>query len=98
MRIRHMAVGTLVGTAIALGSAAAPAQATPGDSAPACVTRDVDLNPQGFSVHLENTCGSAVQVRIVVENAPGSACITLAAGSTSRWNSARGRYIRTVLC
>lgn len=111
MRIRHALVGTLAGTALALGSMAVPAQAAPaaasapaaGGTAPACIVRSVNYNSQGFWVYLENTCSRTMSLQVVVTDGPDSSCFSLGADDTTAWfysfnYGTDGRYARTAVC
>lgn len=106
MRIRDALVGTLAGTALALGSLAIPAQAAPtaasapaaGGTAPACIKRDVSYTDQGFWVYLENTCARAMSIQVIVNDGPDGPCFSLGRGYTAAPFFYEGRYARTAVC
>jgi hypothetical protein len=109
MHMRKALVGTLTAAAaVALGTAAVPAQAATtdatapmaGGTAPACIVRTVDYTEQGFWVFLENTCGRTMRVQVIVDYTPDSSCMTMGSGDTKAWYSygTAGRYVRTAVC
>ncbi|MFE5812796.1 hypothetical protein [Streptomyces sp. NPDC056479] len=100
MRTRHALVGTLAGTALALGSMAVPAQAAPaaGGTAPKCIKRDVWYTDQGFWVALENTCTRAMSIQVIVKDGPSGPCFTLGKGYTAAPFFYEGTYARTAVC
>ncbi|GGZ30312.1 beta-Ig-H3/fasciclin [Streptomyces poonensis] len=105
MRIgRKIAACTVAAAAATVGLAvtAPTASAAPaaGGTAPACIGRYVDGDPDGFTVLLENNCGKTMRVQVVVAYAPDSSCYTLSAGASKlyTYRGITGVYDRTAVC
>ena len=109
-----MAVGAmLAGVVIAFGVGAAPVSASPAaDSvvasadpgimveAPTCVSRSVYEVSGGFHVYMKNNCGITMKVRVIIDWASDSGCITLGVGRdfTYEYRGITGQYDHLARC
>ncbi|GAA1743850.1 hypothetical protein AB0K40_00380 [Nonomuraea bangladeshensis] len=97
MRLRTIFITVLAGCATlvpAVPSAAAAARGT----APSCVARIADEQPHGLIVWVRNGCDSTMRVKVIMDWARDTPCVTLAVGRSREWTYKVGSYNRTVTC
>ncbi|WP_434587893.1 hypothetical protein [Streptomyces sp. A5-4] len=74
---------------------AGPAVAA-GDTAPACVARDVIK--QEKKAWTTNNCGRRMHIQLVIKHGPDGRCWSTSPGERLEWKWSRGSYGRIALC
>ncbi|MFE9648610.1 hypothetical protein ACFYO0_31755 [Streptomyces sp. NPDC006365] len=94
---KSAALGILATAVVGSGLAMAPtATAAEAGTAPACVKRDVIKHEK--YVKVINTCGRAMQLKVVIDWGSDSPCLTYQHGEQWEWNWGRGSYGKVVTC
>ncbi|MGW3660447.1 hypothetical protein ACWD6R_34505 [Streptomyces sp. NPDC005151] len=76
-------------------TAAGPAAAA-GDTAPACIAREVVK--QNKTAWTTNNCGKKMHIQLVINNGPDRQCWTTFPGETLEWKWKVGSYGRIAAC
>lgn len=90
--------GLVAANGATAGAAPLPDAHATGGTAPACVARVVDEQPDGQHVWVDNECGKTMHIKIVVSGASDTGCNTLRDGQTREWVLKLGSYDKTVVC
>ncbi|MEU6730030.1 hypothetical protein ABZ917_40525 [Nonomuraea wenchangensis] len=96
MRLRTIFIAVLAGSATLVP--AVPSAAAAGGTAPSCVARIADEQPHGLIVWVRNGCGKTMRVKVIMDWARDTDCVTLADGRSREWTYKTGSYNRTVTC
>ncbi|MFD0278034.1 hypothetical protein ACFVHB_29580 [Kitasatospora sp. NPDC127111] len=75
---------------------ASTAEAAPGGTAPACITRDV--NAATHSVKLGNYCGKVMSVTVVLKDGSTTPCFTMSNNFSFTVRYGSKTYARTAVC
>ncbi|MFB6782083.1 hypothetical protein ACFCX0_33025 [Streptomyces sp. NPDC056352] len=97
MRFKNTLTTTAATALIAAATltAAGPAAAA-GDTAPACIAREVVK--QNKTARTTNNCGKNMHIQLVINNGPDKQCWTTFPGETLEWKWKVGSYGRIAVC
>ncbi|MEV0224601.1 hypothetical protein [Streptomyces sp. NPDC050704] len=96
-----VAVTALLAASLSVVATAPSAYAAAGDTAPACVDRNVQRPASNAYVWIEltNNCSTTKKVKIVISWGSDGSCWTLKPGASKSWTyDGLGDYDKTVLC
>ncbi|MEV0632418.1 hypothetical protein [Nonomuraea wenchangensis] len=98
MRPRTIFIAVLAGCATLVPAIPSAAAAQARGTAPSCVARIADEQPHGLIVWVRNGCGKTMRVKVIMDWARDTDCVTLLDGRSREWTYKTGSYNRTVTC
>jgi hypothetical protein len=97
MRFKNTLTTTAATALIAAATLTAAGQAAAaGDTAPACIAREVVK--QNKTAWTTNNCGKNMHIQLVINNGPDKQCWTTFPGETLEWKWKAGSYGRIAVC